>query len=120
MSPLPLAEEHKGLRRAAGYFGSVALLSDVSSVFAGGAVKGHCQCCFCVQVSGLKEVVPSGPEISKGRLLCSVIAYRVLRRYYRRFVITILISYQERASEELLLREEKVMLQRDYRSKWLI
>lgn len=62
------------------HFGCVALLSDASSVIAGGAVKGHCQCRFCVQVSGLNEMVPSGSEISKGRLLYSVNAYSVLRR----------------------------------------
>lgn len=63
------------------HFGYVALLSDVSFIIAGGAVKGHCQCCFCMQVSGLNEVVLSGSEISKGRLWYSVSACRVLSRF---------------------------------------
>lgn len=46
-------------------------------LIAGGAVKGHCQCHLCMQVSVLKKVAPSGSGNSNRRLLHGVAAWLV-------------------------------------------
>lgn len=56
------------------HFGCVGLLSDVSFIIAGGAVKGHCQCHFCMQVSGLNEVIPQALRSQKGDC-CTVLLH---------------------------------------------